>query len=147
MILRSALTLLCSLPLVLAASAPARAQDLSPGSWEISLEARVAASPGFAPPPYKLTQCLSAQDARDPARLLGSLANPGATGCTFGNSTFSGNQLTFTMQCAGTFDLHAQGAVSFSPTSMDGTITSTSVIGGQNVEMQSKVSARRLGNC
>lgn len=144
---RRALPLLFSLSAGLILAAPALAQDLSPGLWAISLEARVAASPGFAPEPYKLTQCLTAQDARDPARVLGGVANPGATGCTYGNSNLSGNTFSFSMQCTGTLDLHAQGEVTFTPGALSGTINSISNLGTQKVEMQSKVSAQRIGSC
>ncbi len=143
----SASRLLRCILLVLTLSAPVLAQDLSPGMWEISVEARVPASPGFAPAPFKLNQCLTPQDARDPGKLIGSIANPGATGCTYGNSTLTGNSLRFTMKCAGTLDLRAAGEVSFTPSTLNGTIVSTSTIGGQKVEMQSIVSARRAGNC
>jgi Protein of unknown function (DUF3617) len=145
--IRAPRSLLHCMLLALLSATSATAQDLSPGLWEISVEAKVPASPGFAPAPFKLTQCVSAQDVRDPAKLLAGMANPGATGCTYGNSSLTGNTLRFTMQCAGTLDLRAAGEVSFTPASMNGAVVSTSNIGGQKVEMQSIVAARRLGNC
>jgi len=126
---------------------PAAAQDISPGLWEISVQSRVAATPDFAPPPFTQNHCLTAADARDPSRLLSSIATPGATGCTFGETSYSGNSLRFSMQCTGTFSLRAQGEVSYTRDSMNGNINTTSKLGGQQVDMQNQVAAKRLGGC
>ena len=67
------------------------------------METRVPADPGFAPPPFKRTQCLTAQDAADPSRLIAGLANPGASGCTYTDKRYSGSTFVFSMQCTGTF--------------------------------------------
>ena len=128
-------------------SMPAFAADISPGMWEITLETRVAAQPGFAPEPFRLTQCLSASDARDPSNVLGGMANPGASGCTYANKAYSGNTFRFSMQCAGSFAIQSQGDVSFTTDSMNGTITSVANVGGEKTEFSNKVSARRLGGC
>jgi hypothetical protein len=138
---------LIPLSLFILACTAARAQDISPGLWEITVNSLVAASPGFAPDPVKQTQCLSAQDARDPRRLFGELSAPGASGCSYGKSRISGNNLQFTMQCAGSLNLHASGDMSFAPESISGTITSSANLGGQQVSMQSQVSGRRVGSC
>jgi hypothetical protein len=131
----------------LAAASMSRAADLSPGLWEITMETRVAATPGFAPPPFRITQCFSAEDTRDPARLLGQIANPGAAGCTYSKRDYSGNSLSFAMECAGTFAIVSTGQVSFSTDTMEGSITATANVGGTSVETQSKMSARRVGGC
>src|SRR5450432_611393 len=47
-------------------STPVLAADMLPGLWEITLETRVAAQPGFAPEPFHLRQCLTAADTGDP---------------------------------------------------------------------------------
>jgi len=133
------------LPLVICGSATA--QDISPGMWEIMMVSKVPASPGFAPEPFRLNQCLTAADARDPSRLLGGMATPGATGCTYGDASRSGNTLHFTMQCSGTLNLRAQGDVNFTPDTISGTVNTTSDLAGQKVEMQSRIAARRIGGC
>ena len=123
------------------------AADLAPGLWEITLETRVAAQPGFAPDPFRLTQCLTAADARDPSALLGGLANPGASGCTYSNKTYSGNTFRFTMQCAGSFAIQSQGEVSFSADTMQGTISALANVGTEKTSLSNKISGRRLGGC
>jgi hypothetical protein len=123
------------------------AADVSPGLWEITMETRVAAAPGFTPAPYRLTQCLSAEDARDPGRVLGQIANPGASGCAYTGRDYSGNSLSFTLQCSGAFAIQSRGQVAFTANSMDGSIAATADVGGASVETQNKVSARRIGDC
>jgi len=130
-----------------ALSMPALAADMSPGMWEITLETRAAAQPGFKPEPIRLTQCLTAADVREPGKLLGGMANPGASGCTYANKAYSGNSFRFSMQCAGSFAIQSQGEVSFSADSMNGSITSVANLGGERTELSNKVSARRLGGC
>jgi hypothetical protein len=120
---------------------------MAPGLWEITLETRVAAQPGFTPEPFRLKQCLTAADTRDPSALLGGIANPGASGCTYGNKAYSGNTFRFTMQCAGSYAIQSQGEVSFTADTMDGTIGAIANVGGTKTEFNNKVSARRLGGC
>ena len=127
-------------PLVLAA-------DVSPGSWEITMETRVPAEPGFAPPPFQITQCLTDADARDPSRVLGGVSNPGASGCSYSDKSYSGNTFSFSMQCAGTYEIKASGRVSFTADTMQGMIDSTANVGGKPVQTQNKISARRVGGC
>lgn len=132
--------------LALACSA-ARADDVLPGLWQMTVETRMPATPGFAPAPVQVDQCFTAEDARNPERLLGQMANPGASGCNYTSKSYSGSTLRFTMQCAGAFAIESRGRVSFTSDSMDGTIDGTANVGGNAVQMQNKISGRRLGAC
>lgn len=123
------------------------AADISAGKWALSMETRVAASPDFAPQPYTLNQCLTEQDAHDPSRVLGGMANPGASDCTYTEKSFSGSTFRFKMHCAGSFGIQASGEVTYTSTTMDGNIVSTATVLGQPAEFQLKVSGRRLGEC
>ena len=123
------------------------AADLSPGLWEITLETRVASQPGFTPAPFRLQQCLTAADARDPSALLGGLANPGASGCSYSDKSYSGNTFRFSMQCAGSFGIRSHGEVTFSADAMNGTISATADVGGEKTELTNRISGRRLGGC
>src|SRR5689334_8951083 len=134
------------LALILMSSA-AFADDISPGSWQITMETRVPAEPGFAPPALQLTQCLTADDARDPSRVLGGVSNPGASGCNYTDKSYSGNTFTFAMQCGGGYGIKASGRIAFTANSMDGTIQSLANVAGKPVETHNKISARRLGSC
>ena len=128
-------------------TASAFAQDLSPGLWEISMESRVPNDAGWAPSPFNLTQCLTANDAKDPSKLIGSLSTPGATGCNYTEKSYSGNTFRFALQCAGTFGLKTSGIVNFSGDSFDGNITANAGAGGKPIVMQNHVSGKRVGGC
>jgi hypothetical protein len=136
-----------TLLLMMFASPFALAADVSPGSWEITMETRVPAEPGFAPPPFQITQCLTDADARDPSRVLGGVSNPGATGCTYSDKSYSGNTFSFSMQCGGSYAIKASGRLSFTAESMQGTIDSTATVADKPVQTVNKISARRLGGC
>jgi hypothetical protein len=133
--------------LAAAFSLPGLAADMSPGLWEITLETRVAAQPGFSPEPFRLQQCLTAADAKDPSALLGGLANPGASGCSYSDKSYSGNTFRFSMQCGGSFGIKSHGEVTFSANAMNGTIYAIADVGGGKTELSNKISARRLGGC
>lgn len=125
----------------------AQAQDISPGLWQLTIETRVSATPGFVPAPYTLNQCFTAEDVRDPSRVLGGVANPGASGCTYTDKAYTGNTFRFRMQCAGTFGISTRGEMSFTATTLDGTITATADVGGQKTEFSNRISGKRIGGC
>jgi len=129
------------------AAAGSLAADVSPGLWEITMETRAPAVPDFAPAPFHIQQCLSAAEAREPGRLLGQIANPGASGCEYADRNYSGNSFSFTLKCAGSYAITSRGQVTFTPDTMDGSIAATAEVEGKRVEMQNKVSARRIGSC
>jgi hypothetical protein len=131
----------------LTAAASVSAQDILPGLWEITLETRVEGAEGFAPAPYKMNQCLSAADARDPSRVLGPLANPGTSACTYSDKRYAGSSFRFTMECSGTLSLKTQGELSFSETRMSGSMTTSGNLMGQSTQIRSLISAQRLGGC
>jgi hypothetical protein len=138
----------CSLALLgLLATTGVAAQDILPGMWELTLETRVDGAPGFAPEPYKLNQCFSAADARDPSRILGPLASPGASGCGYSEQRYVGATFRFTMECSGTLGLKTQGELSYSAERMSGSMTTSGNVLGQQTRFRSLISARRLGGC
>lgn len=133
--------------LLAAMASVACAADIQPGLWELVMETRVAASPDISSAPYTMNQCLTAQDAQDPSRILGSVANPGATDCIYTEKSFVGSTFNFMMQCAGSFGIQARGEITFSATSMEGSIVSTANTAGQLTGLRSMITARRLGGC
>lgn len=132
---------------MLLACAGAQAQEINPGLWRINVDSVIATTPGYSPPPVSQTQCLSAADAHDPQRLFGDMAAPGAADCTYGKTKVSGSNLRFTLQCAGPLNLRASGDVDLGAETISGSITSSANLGGQQVDMQSKVSGKRIGAC
>ena len=131
---------------LLAAPLAGAAQMPTPGLWQIGAQTQAVGVP-IALSPMAIEHCLTADDARDPSRLLGRLSSPGATGCAYTDSAYSGSNFHFTMECTGIFGIKATGDVTFTATSLTGAIASTATINGQAVEMRSTLSARRLGEC
>ena len=130
------------------ASPLAMAQDVEPGLWQISLETRVPSEPGFVPPSYTITQCINKQDAKEPGMLFSQMGNPGAHDCRYQDRNYhGGNSFTFAMTCKGTYQLRSKGEMTFTKTSMDGTVSAVATINEKDVETQNKLSARRLGDC
>ena len=121
-------------------------EDINPGLWKISMESGVAATPDWKPEPFELSQCLNASDAQNPDQLLLGMSSSGATGCDILNRQYSGNTLTFDVSCAGTLGLKGHGQVSFTATSLDGTLDVT-MGGEEKIDMQNKIHASYLGDC
>jgi hypothetical protein len=133
--------------LLLTNAAISSAEDLTPGLWEIVMKTTVPGSSGFAPPPYKMTQCFTANDAQDPSKIIGPIATSGASNCAYSEKNYVGNTFHFAMSCSGSYGLKTRGEVSFTATALSGTISATGNVGGVTTEFQNALSARRLGEC
>jgi len=123
------------------------AQDLSPGMWEVTMETQATGDAGWKPPPFNRMQCLTANDAKDPSRLVGSMSVPGATGCTYTERSYSGNTFRFALDCSGSYGIRSKGSVIFSPASFNGEFTATANLAGQSTEFRNEVQGRRVGSC
>jgi hypothetical protein len=131
----------------LALASVARGEDIGPGLWELSLEARVDSDPGFQPGPMTLNQCITQDAASDPSKLAGPIAAAGATGCSCSEKSYVGQEFRLTMQGSGTLELTTTGEVTFSATMLRGMITTFSSIDGKKVEFKSALIGHRLGEC
>ena len=137
--LRQILALMLAIPAICSAQT-----TIAPGLWQITVQTGSAA---VAMPPIQVNQCLTAADAADPSKLLGSVANPGASGCSYSNRSYAGNMFSFAMTCEGTLAIKASGSVSFTASSLTGTINNSANINGQPVDMKNAISAQRTGDC
>ena len=75
------------------------------------------------------------------------LATAGATDCSYTEKSYNGQTFRFLMQCAGTLQIKTSGEVTFSATTLRGTLTTSSSIDGKKVEVKSTLVGRRLGDC
>jgi hypothetical protein len=142
--MRAIQILIVVVPFVLGCGA--RADDIQPGLWKISLESSVAASPDWRPEPFVLTQCLTESDARDPARLLTGLGGGGVSGCEFFDENRSAGRLSFSIRCGGELGVKGRGEMSFAATRLDGTLDAN--LGeAEKVDMRNKLHATYLGPC
>lgn len=130
-----------------AAFAPiAHADDIRPGLWKISMESSVPATPDWRQGPFETTQCLTENDAKNPAPMLLGIGSSGATGCDFPAKQYTGNSFSFDVSCAGTLGITGHGQVNYSATNLDG-VLEVSFGGTEKVTMQNKIHAVYLGNC
>jgi len=128
--------------LLLLLSCAAAAADLQPGNWELSVTSLMAGSPQPVGPITR-TQCITAEDARDPSRIVG----PGGAGCEFSNKRDSGSEMTFDITCSGQIPMRGSGSVRYSAQSFDADLNLTADMQGQKLVTSSKVAGRRVGAC
>jgi len=130
---------------VLVSFAASAHADVQPGNWEVSATTQV---PGSDKPMTMtpVTRCVSAEDAKDPTRLLGQSARS----CEFSNRRDTGSTLSFDVACKGQVPMKGSGSVRYGKDSFEGGLDLTAegvVIGGQALVMKSRISGRRLGPC
>ena len=118
----------------------AAAADVQPGNWEMTVTLSVEGMPG-AMAPVTQTRCLTAEEARDPSKLVGN------AGCEFTNKTDNGSEMTFDVACGGQVPMRGKGAVRYSAQNASGTLELAAETGGQKFMTRSQLSARRLGDC
>lgn len=123
------------------------AGDVTPGLWELSLEASVDAAPGFAPGAMALNKCFSKADARDPAKFLAAVETSAAADCTFTDRTYVGDTFKFRMTCGGALHMQTSGEITFSATTLNGIVRTSATLDGNVVEFKSTLAGRRLGDC
>ena len=130
------------------------AATMQPGEWEITTTVSRINVPGMPsgmnmpmPPPTTVRSCLTAEQAAQPGAdfVTGSGENQG---CTYESNSVSGGRIQATVQCT------AQGQTM--RTTVNGQFTATSFeveqqvqtsAQGANMEMQSRTTGRRVGDC
>lgn len=114
--------------------------DLGAGQWEIE---STTTMPGMPPTTAKQTQCITAEEAKDPGKLFG---NPGG-GCEFKNRQDSGSVYRFEIACTGATPVTGAGEIRYAQDRMEGEIVLKMNAGSQPMETRSKIQARRIGPC
>jgi hypothetical protein len=127
------------------AQRPALAQaGVEPGSWELTVTSQMQ---GMDKPigPLSKTQCFTADDVRDPGRILGTGGS-----CQFSNRRESGGEYSFDVKCGGMLPMSGSGRIRQGAQSFEGDLdlgVDTEAAGGSRLGMKSTVSGRRLGPC
>src|SRR5271169_3144598 len=85
------------------------ADDLAPGLWELSLEARVEAEPDFQAGPFTVNQCVTQKDTSDLSKVLAPLTTAEASDCNYTEKRYDGKTFRFALQCSGTLHLKTTG--------------------------------------
>ena len=111
--------------------------DVEPGNWELSVTTTVDGMPGQIGPIVQ-TRCLTPEEARDPARVLG---------CDFSNRRDDGNVFSFDLRCGGQVPMRGSGSVRYGAQFMEGELELAGDASGQKFATRSRVSGRRVGPC
>lgn len=119
----------------------ANASDVQEGMWDIEVVMRVD---GQDYGPYTRKQCITREDAQNPARLFAETTG----NCEYTNRHFFGNQFSFNVHCNAGVPLTGMGEVEYGPDWVKGHMElNAQVPGGPSVETVSEVSGKRLGDC
>ncbi|MBL6749601.1 MAG: DUF3617 family protein [Nevskia sp.] len=123
------------LPCLLLA-APAPAQDVQPGSWNIEMALAIGEE---KPPPSATTMCLNNLD---------EMVNAGS-GCAAHTTSASGGHVEMSLSCdVNGLKMNGTGSLAVAPTRVDGTLNLTMQMAGDNpVPSVTTLHAVRLGDC
>ena len=127
---------------------------MQPGQWEITTEVVRMSAPNMPqgmsmpnPPPTTVRTCLTAEQAAAPSGgfLTGSGEN---SGCTASNMTMTGGRIQGTVQCEqpGT-TMRSTLDGTFTPTSMEMNQRVETSAQGMTMEIESRTTGRRVGDC
>jgi hypothetical protein len=124
---------------VLDAQSPIR-----PGRWEVTMQMQMANMP-IQMPAMKSTQCVTPDQAKDPAGALpkGPQGGRGGQDCKVSNYKVSGNTVTWQMACSAPQPMTSTGEMTFTNDTYAGTMKMNSAEG----DMTMKIAGKRLGDC
>lgn len=126
--------------ILLLASAPALAQKVEPGEWQVTSTVTGAMFP--KPQTRTETHCVKKEDVDDPRRWLGEMG----ADCTVTPTKQGADHYSWTVACPQSA-VRGSGNMRWTRTTMDIDMDLASDKQGKKVEMRSKVSGRRVGPC
>jgi hypothetical protein len=121
--------------------APALA-DIGEGNWDMEVMMQMPGAPAGGQA-MRQSQCLGAEEARDPSKLFGS---PGA-GCQFVDPKDTGSTYRFNIVCSGPTQVTGTGEMNYSHDNLDGQIVLDMAQGDQKIQTRTTIKARRTGPC
>ena len=128
------------LAVLLAAAAPARAQSIMAGEWQITLTQ--SGMPGA--PAATAMQCVSGPQTGDPG-VIARRARPRAD-CTTSSTPAGEGEYAWTFDCPQSA-MSGRGQMHYRSTEMAGEIHSSTRIGGSSIDMTQDIAAKRVGPC
>ena len=115
--------------------------DLNPGKWEVTTTTEMVGVPGMAGmvPPATHTQCLSKEE-------LVPQSEVSSQECKMSDIKEDGNTVSWKMTCSGkNGDMEGTGTVTYKGNTMTGTMNM--VIKGAGMQINNKISGKRVGAC
>lgn len=125
----------------IAFAVPAAAQSMEPGEWQFTSTLSSSVMP--KPQTAVSTQCISKEDAQDPARFSGA---DQAKDCKVTPGARSPESYSWTVSCPEQ-GLTGNGKLRFARGTVDGEVRMVMDMQGQKMEMLSQTSGRLLGPC
>jgi hypothetical protein len=136
--IRNAVIAACAL-----AVAPLLAQSpLREGNWEIRAQMEIPGMPTKMPE-MQLTQCVTAEQSKNPTTLLSPSGNPGDPSCKVTDYKADGNTITWKMSCAAPQTMTGDGRMVVSGDTYTGTLNMTTAQGAMAI----KSTGKRTGDC
>ena len=135
----------CVVLVLLTGAAVAAQSPIRPGRWEVVMQMDMPNMP-VKMPEMKTTQCVTPEQAKDPASALPSAPQAGRGGksdCKVSDYNVSGQTVTWKVACTMPQPITGTGEMTFTDNSYAGTMKMTMAQG----EMNMKVSGTRLGDC
>lgn len=126
--------------LAAAIAAPAAAQTILAGQWQIRLtQPGIPGGQGIV-----ATQCVSAVQAQDPA-VIAQRVRPRAD-CIVTTQPSGEGAYAWTLECPQS-GMRGRGQMHYTSSAMQGEIHSTTPVGGATIDMTQRITARRVGPC
>ena len=135
----------CVVLVALAGAAITAQSPIRPGQWEVVMQMDMPNMP-VKMPEMKTTQCVTPEQAKDPASALPSGPQAGRGGksdCKVSDYNVTGNTVTWKMACTTPMAVTSTGEMTFTDDSYNGTMKMNTAQG----DMAMKVSGKRLGDC
>ena len=135
----------CVVLVALAGAAITAQSPIRPGQWEVVMQMDMPNMP-VKMPEMKTTQCVTPEQAKDPASALPSGPQAGRGGksdCKVSDYNVTGNTVTWKMACTTPMAITSTGEMTFTDDSYNGTMKMNTAQG----DMAMKVSGKRLGDC
>lgn len=120
---------------------PAAAQTMEPGEWQFTGTMTMSVQP--APQVTKFTQCVTKAQAENP---IGLATQGQPSGCTLTPGARTGDGQSWTMACPKE-GMTGSGKMSFGRGTMESEVQMTIEAQGEKMQVQSRISARRVGPC
>jgi hypothetical protein len=130
---------------VLAQERPAPRRD---GNWKVTMEMDLPGVPQ-KPPPITFTQCVTKEDAADPAKLvpLTGRGEAPTMDCQVSDQKLNGAKVSWRARCEGLNPMTGTGEFVYSADRYVGTMKVRTSRDGQPLTITMKYSAKRLGDC
>jgi hypothetical protein len=121
---------------------------MRPGQWEVSTQMAMPNMPaGFQMPVQTTTQCITPEQAADPAGSAprqGGRGRGGKDDCKTTDQKVTGNTLTYSIACTSPDKMTATGEMTFTG---DDSYTNTMKMVMAQGEMTMKMTGKRTGDC